>query len=212
MKKILIGTHNNGKYKEIAYLLSKKLQKISPVSLRIKSPKETGKSFNSNSRLKVKFFSNYVNYPVISDDSGLCIKALNNKPGIYSARLAKRYGSFLSAMKVILKKMKNKNDRTATFICSLSYKNKNKITTVEGRLKGKISNQILGKKGFGYDPIFIPEGKKVTFGQMKKLKKIKMDHRYIAFQKLKKISEMLASYTYVTRRAHARPQKHFNTV
>jgi len=186
MKKILIGTHNNGKYKEIAYLLSKKLQKISPVSLRIKSPKETGKSFNSNSRLKVKFFSNYVNYPVISDDSGLCIKALNNKPGIYSARLAKRYGSFLSAMKVILKKMKNKNDRTATFICSLSYKNKNKITTVEGRLKGKISNQILGKKGFGYDPIFIPEGKKVTFGQMKKLKKIKMDHRYIAFQKLKK--------------------------
>ena len=83
MKKILIGTHNRGKFREIAYLLSKKSKKISPILLKIKSPKETGKSFNSNSRLKVKYFSKYVDYPVISDDSGLCIKALGNKPGIY---------------------------------------------------------------------------------------------------------------------------------
>ena len=89
MKKILIGTHNKGKFKEIAYLLPKKYKKISPVSLKIKSPKETGKSFLSNSKLKVRYFSRYVDYPVISDDSGLCIEALNNKPGIYSARLAK---------------------------------------------------------------------------------------------------------------------------
>ena len=104
MKKILIGTHNNGKFKEIAYLLSKKIKKISPLLLKIKSPKETGKSFNANSKLKVKFFSKYVNYPVISDDSGLCIEALNNKPGIYSARLAKKHGCFYKAMKFILKK------------------------------------------------------------------------------------------------------------
>ena len=108
MKKILIGTHNKGKFKEIAYLLSKNLKKISPLSLKIKSPKETGKSFKSNSMLKVKFFSKYVNYPVISDDSGLCIEALNNKPGIYSARLAKKHGSFFKAMNFILKKMKKK--------------------------------------------------------------------------------------------------------
>ena len=95
MKKILIGTHNKGKFKEIAYLLPKKIKKISPLSLKIKSPRETGKSFISNSKLKVRFFSKHVNYPVISDDSGLCISALNNKPGIYSARLAKKYGSFL---------------------------------------------------------------------------------------------------------------------
>ena len=74
MKKILIGTHNKGKFKEIAYLLSKKMQKISPLALKIKSPKETGKTFSSNSKLKVKFFSKHVNYPVISDDSGLCIQ------------------------------------------------------------------------------------------------------------------------------------------
>jgi XTP/dITP diphosphohydrolase len=192
MKKILIGTHNKGKFKEIAYLLSKKLQKISPLKLKIKSPKETGKTFNSNSKLKVNFFSKYVRYPVISDDSGLCIRAFNNKPGIYSARLAKKHGSFLKAMKFILKKMKKKKNRSATFVCSLSFKdNKKKIITAEGKLYGKISDKISGKNGFGYDPIFIPSNYKITFGQMKKSKKIKMDHRFIAFGKLKKKVKIL---------------------
>ncbi|PDH19557.1 MAG: non-canonical purine NTP pyrophosphatase, RdgB/HAM1 family [Pelagibacterales bacterium MED-G43] len=187
MKKILIGTHNKGKFKEIAYLISKKYKKISPVSLKIKSPKETGKSFKSNSKLKVNYFSKFVNYPVISDDSGLCIKALNNKPGIYSARLAKKKGGFFKAMKFILKKMEKNKNRRATFVCSLSYKNiKGKIATVEGRLKGNISYKILGEKGFGYDPIFKPLNKKITFGQMAKIKKINMDHRFVAFKKLKK--------------------------
>ena len=187
MKKILIGTHNAGKFKEIAYLISKKYKKISPISLKIKSPKETGKSFISNSKLKVNYFSKHVDYPVISDDSGLCIQVMNNKPGIYSARLAKKHGSFFKAMKFILKKMRNKKNRRATFVCSLSYKkNDGKIVSVEGRLKGNISNKIIGKKGFGYDPIFIPLNKKFTFGQMPKSQKINMDHRFIAFQKLKK--------------------------
>ena len=187
MKKILIGTHNKGKFKEISYLISKKYKKISPISLKIKSPKETGKTFIANSRLKVKFFSKYVDYPVISDDSGLCIKALNNNPGIYSARLAKKHGSFSKAMKFILKKMKTKKNRSAFFVCSLSYLDKNgKITSVEGKLKGNISMQMRGKNGFGYDPIFIPLKKEITFGQMLKSKKIKMDHRYLAFKKLKK--------------------------
>ena len=188
MKKILIGTHNNGKFKEIAYLISKKYKKISPISLKIKSPKETGKTFISNSRLKVKFFSRYVNYPVISDDSGLCIKALKNKPGIYSARLAKKHGGFLKAMKFILKKMEKIKNRKAVFVCSLSYKDdKGKLFSVEGKLNGIISKKILGKKGFGYDPIFIPVKQKKTFGQMSKLKKIRMDHRFLAFKKLKKL-------------------------
>jgi len=187
MKKILIGTHNKGKFREISYLISKKYKKISPISLKIKSPKETGKTFVANSRLKVKFFSKYIDFPVISDDSGLCIKALNNKPGIYSARLAKKHGSFSKAMKFILKKMKTKENRSAFFICSLSYLDKNgNITSVEGKLKGNISMQMRGTNGFGYDPIFIPLKKEITFGQMPKLKKMKMDHRYLAFKKLKK--------------------------
>jgi len=187
MKKILVGTHNKGKFKEIAYLLPKKYKKISPLNLQIKSPKETGKSFKSNAKLKVKFFSKFVDYSVISDDSGLCIKALNNRPGIRSARLAKKHGSFLEAMKFILKNLKSKRNRSATFVCSLSYKDeRGKITTVQGNLKGTISNKIVGKNGFGYDPIFIPRGQKITFGQMSYIKKINMDHRFLAFKKLSK--------------------------
>ena len=186
MKKILIGTHNKGKFKEIAHLISKKYKKISPIQLKIKSPKETGKTFMANSKLKAKFFATQVDFPVISDDSGLCIKALKNKPGIYSARLAKKHGSFFKAMKFILNKIKKKKNRKATFVCSLSYKSVNKrIFSVEGRVEGNISTKIIGKKGFGYDAIFIPKKKKITFGQMAKSKKIKIDHRFVAFQKLK---------------------------
>ena len=192
MKKILIGTHNQGKFKEIACLISKKYTKVSPLTLKIKSPKETGRTFLSNSKLKVRFFSKFINYPVISDDSGLCIRALRNKPGIHSARLAKRRGSFFQAMKFILKKLKNKKNRLAIFVCSLSYQGVDgKIISVEGRIKGKISTKILGNKGFGYDSIFIPDNYGLTFGQMPKSKKIKMDHRSLAFKKLKKKIKIL---------------------
>ena len=187
MKKILIGTHNKGKFKEISYLISKKFRKINPTSLKIPSPKETGKTFTSNSKLKANFFSQYINYPVISDDSGLCIRALNQQPGIYSARLAKKQGSFFKAMKYILNKMKNKKNRSATFVCSLSFKlPKKKPINAIGKIEGSISHNILGKNGFGYDPIFIPNNYDKTFGEMLKSKKIKIDHRFIAFKNLKK--------------------------
>ena len=187
MKKILIGTHNKGKFKEISFLISKKFRKINPTLLKIPSPKETGKTFTSNSKLKANFFSQYVDYPVISDDSGLCIRALNQKPGIYSARLAKKQGSFFKAMKYILNKMKNKKNRSATFVCSLSFKlPKKKPINAIGKIKGSISYNILGKNGFGYDPIFIPDNYSKTFGEMLKSKKIKIDHRFIAFKNLKK--------------------------
>ena len=192
MKKILIGTHNNGKFKELSYLISSKIKKISPKKLNIESPKETGKTFSSNAILKAKYFSKFSNLPVISDDSGLCIKALKQRPGIYSARWAKRHGSFLKAMKFILRKMKKKNNRSATFVCSLSIiVPKKKIIVVTGKIKGSISKKIIGKNGFGYDPIFIPFSKNITFGQMSKLKKIRMDHRYIAFKKMKKKIKIL---------------------
>ncbi len=192
MIKILIGTHNKGKFREIAQLISKKYKKVSPIELQIKSPKETGRSFKSNSELKANFFSKFVNFPVISDDSGLCIKPLNNKPGIYSARLAKKHGGFFNAMKHILKKLKNKKSRSAVFICSLSFKfPKKKIITVVGKIQGTISKEIKGKNGFGYDPIFIPNFANKTFGQMKKSQKFRCDHRHVAFKKLKKKVKIL---------------------
>ena len=190
-QKILIGTHNKGKFKELGSLLSNKLKKISPRSLKIKSPKETGKTFLANSKIKANYFYKKSKLISISDDSGLSIKCLNGMPGIYSARWAKKHGSFHKAMGKIIKKVKLKykkeKNTDAYFTCCLSIKlNEKKIFSVTGIVKGNISNKILGKKGFGYDPIFIPLRKTITFGQMLKLKKMKMDHRYIAFQKLKK--------------------------
>ena len=193
IKEILIGTHNKGKIKEISYLLNKKIKKITPFDLKIKSPKETGKSFKSNSELKAKYFFKNSKIITISDDSGLSVDCLNNKPGIYSARWAKKYGSFKKAMEKIIflvnKKNKNKKikNTNAKFICSLtlSFSAIKKITKI-GIIKGNISEKIIGKKGFGYDPIFIPKGSKITFAQMNKRKKILMDHRFIAFKKIKK--------------------------
>ena len=192
IKEILIGTHNKGKIKEISYLLNKKIKKISPFELNIKSPVETGKSFKSNSELKAKYFFQKSKKITISDDSGLCIECLDNEPGIYSARWAKKYGGFTQAMSKIIKLVKNKNknknkkNTKAKFICSLTlYVNSKKKITAIGIIDGNITNKKLGKNGFGYDPIFIPVGQKLTFGQMGKNKKMLMDHRYIAFKKLK---------------------------
>jgi XTP/dITP diphosphohydrolase len=190
--KILIGTHNKGKIKEITYLLNKKIKKINPFQLNIKSPRETGKSFKSNSELKARYFFKKSKIFTISDDSGLCVDCLKGKPGIYSARWAKKCGSFEKAMKKIIVSVRNKNikkkikNTKAKFICSLTvaFSIEKKIT-VTGVIRGNISEKILGKNGFGYDSIFIPTGSKKTFGQMNKRKKILKDHRFIAFKKLK---------------------------
>ena len=198
MKKILIGTHNKGKFKEISFLLSKKNKRISPFQLKIPSPKETGKTFLENSKLKANFFSKKSGLISISDDSGLMVSCLSNRPGIYSARWAKKYGGFKNAMAKIIELVDKKNvkvkseNRKAEFICSLTLKKPgaNSISAI-GKIKGKISKKILGKKGFGYDSIFIPRGQNVTFGQMSPKKKILMDHRYLAFKKLKKKTNIL---------------------
>jgi XTP/dITP diphosphohydrolase len=192
IKEILIGTHNKGKIKEISYLLNKKIKKITPFQLNLRSPRETGKSFKSNSELKAKYFFKRSKISTISDDSGLCVDCLDGRPGIYSARWAKKHGSFEQGMKKIIALVKNKNknkkikNTKAKFICSLTFyfSPTKKITTI-GIVEGNISERILGKNGFGYDPIFIPKGKKLTFSQMNKRKKILMDHRFVAFKKLK---------------------------
>ena len=198
IKKILIGTHNKGKIKEISYLLNKKIKKISPFELKIKSPKETGKSFKANSELKAKFFFKRSGVTTISDDSGLSVDCLKGQPGIFSARWAKKYGNFSKAGKKIIKlikeKKKNKKIKNtkAKFICSLTLCSEDsKTITTKGIIEGKISDRLLGKNGFGYDPIFIPKGSKITFGQMSKKKKMLMDHRFLAFKKMKKKTNIL---------------------
>ena len=187
IKKILIGTHNTGKYKEISALLPKRLKKISPIKFGIKPPKETGKTFKDNSVLKAKYFALKSGLYSISDDSGLEVAALKNRPGVYSARWAKKLGSFKKAMAKIIYLLKNKKRRDANFVCALTLATPNgKVTTSIKKLKGNISIAIKGSKGFGYDSIFIPKRKKKTFGEITRKKKMKIDHRYLAYKSLKK--------------------------
>ena len=183
--KILIGTHNKGKFREISDLLPAKIVKVSPNSLNIESPAETGKTFSDNSLLKAKFFCEKSKLVTLSDDSGLEIDCLNNQPGIYSARWAEQYGGFDKAMSEILKKVKEINKGTkARFVSSLTiyWENKKFITEV-GKIEGNISEK-KGLNGFGYDPIFIPDGYSKTFAEMDYKKKLVIDHRYLAYKKL----------------------------
>jgi len=192
IKKIVIGTNNDGKYREICGLLPKKTKKFSIKKFKILSPKEIGKSFEENSMIKASYFSKKINLVCLADDSGLEIDLLNGAPGIYSARWASNKGNFDEAIEKIFKKMnkikKNwKNKSTARFICCLSiYWPNGKSYLSKAIVKGKISPQKKGSNGFGYDPIFIPYGYKKTFGEMKPKLKMSIDHRHKAFLKIKK--------------------------
>ena len=192
--KILIGTNNTGKLKEIRDLLPKNLEIYSTSDFKIKSPIENGKTFEENSLIKAKYFSKKSKMICLSDDSGLEIDYLNGAPGIYSARWGGKKGDFVKAMKRVFKELerKNKNWKTrkikARFICALTiYEPNQKVINSIGKIEGHISPFIKGENGFGYDPIFIPIGKKITFGEMKASKKYKMDHRFKAFKKIKKL-------------------------
>ena len=193
IKKILIGTNNKGKLKEIRDLIPKNIITLSTSSFKIQSPKETGKTFIQNSLIKAKYFSKKTKLICIADDSGLEIDLLKKKPGIYSARWGGVRSDFNKAIKRVYfelsKKDKNwKNKKIkARFICALSicFLNK-KIACVTGSVEGKISSKPRGKNGFGYDPIFIPNKKIKTFGEIKPSQKYKIDHRYKAFKKIKK--------------------------
>ena len=193
IKKILIGTNNKGKLREIRALLPKNIKVFSTSNFNLKSPKENGKSFEENSLIKSKFFSKKTNLICLADDSGLEIDLINKKPGIYSARWAGRNQDFNRAIKKVYKELdkKDKNWRIkkirARFICALSiYFVNKKIACVIGKVNGFISKEPKGKKGFGYDPIFIPFKKTKTFGEMNLSQKCKIDHRFKAFKKIKK--------------------------
>ena len=189
INKIVIGTNNEGKFKEICRLLPKNIKKISLKDYKIKSPPETGKSFHENSVIKARYFSRLLNLPCLSDDSGLCIKALNEEPGIYSARFAKKLGGWTNAMKTLYKNVTETDQKcfAATFHCALALKLKTgEVFTFSGNINGRITWPPRGANGFGYDPFFIPKNSKQTFGEMNHKKKILADHRFMAFKKMAK--------------------------
>ena len=192
IEEIIIGTNNQGKYKEICDLMPDKIKKYFPKELDILSPEETGKSFKENSFIKASYFSKKANQICLSDDSGLEIDLLEGKPGIYSSRWAGIKNNFDLAIRKVFKEMsqvkKNwQSESNARFICCMTlYWPNGKNFFTEGSIKGKISNTKKGKNGFGYDPIFIPDGYEQTFGEMDPKLKMSIDHRFNAFLKLKK--------------------------
>tara|TARA_B100000787_G_scaffold26355_1_gene17544 strand:- start:975 stop:1577 length:603 start_codon:yes stop_codon:yes gene_type:complete len=192
--KLLVGTNNKGKLKEIRGLLPKNLEIYSALDFKIKSPIENGKTFEENSLIKARYYSKKSKMTCLSDDSGLEIDVLKGNPGIYSARWGGKKGDFVKAMNRVFKELdkKDKNWKSkkikAKFICALTiYGTNQKTISTTGKIKGYISGSMKGRNGFGYDPIFIPEGKKITFGEMKPLQKYKIDHRFRAFKKIKKL-------------------------
>ncbi|MDB3859150.1 RdgB/HAM1 family non-canonical purine NTP pyrophosphatase [Candidatus Pelagibacter sp.] len=193
ISKLLIGTNNKGKYKEIKDLLPKYIKTYSTSEFKLKSPKEDGMTFIENSIIKSKYFSKKTRLICLADDSGLEIDILDKNPGIYSARWGGKNADFKKAInrvyKELSKKDKNWKDKKikARFICALSicYLDK-KIVSVMGKVEGYISSKPKGKNGFGYDPIFIPTNRRKTFGEMSSIQKYKIDHRFAAFKKIKK--------------------------
>ena len=191
--KLLVGTNNAGKLREIRDLLPKKIKIYSTSGLKIKSPIENGKTFEENSLIKAKYFSKKLKMTCLSDDSGLEVNILGGAPGIYSARWGGRKADFTKAMNRVFKELDQKDKKwkkkkiKARFVCVLTIFGPNRKTISSmGKIEGHISTLIKGENGFGYDPIFIPNGKKITFGEMEPSQKYKIDHRYKAFKKIKR--------------------------
>ena len=192
IEEIIIGTNNEGKYREICDLLPNGIKKHSPKEFDILTPTETGTSFEENSFIKASHFSKKTNLICLSDDSGLEIDLLKGEPGIYSSRWSGEKNNFDLAIKKIFEKMNNvkkdwENDNAAKFICcmTLFWPNDKSYTSKE-TLKGKISTKKKGQNGFGYDPIFIPNGYNQTFGEMESKLKMSIDHIFKAFDKIRK--------------------------
>jgi XTP/dITP diphosphohydrolase len=191
--KLLIGTNNKGKFREIIDLLPKYIKTYSTADFKLKSPKEDGLTFEENSLIKSKYFSKKTKLICLADDSGLEIDLLNKEPGIYSARWGGKGGNFDKAIKRVYRELSKKDKNwkqkkiKARFVCALSISILDKkIVSVLGKVEGYISSEPKGKNGFGYDPIFILKNKKKTFGEMKFLDKYRIDHRSVAFKKIKK--------------------------
>ena len=192
IKEIIIGTNNDGKYKELCDLLPKKIKKHSPKEFKILSPKEIGESFEENSIMKASYYSKKTSLICLSDDSGLEVDLLEGAPGIHSARWGGIKNNFDQAIERVFDEMgkikKNwKNENAARFVCCLTIFWPNGTSySSRGIVQGKISATKKGKNGFGYDPIFIPDGYSQTFGEMKFKLKMTIDHRFKAFLKIKK--------------------------
>lgn len=195
--RLVIASHNPGKVREIADLLAPYgVEVVSAGDLGLPEPEETGSSFVENAELKARAAAEGAGLPALADDSGLAVSALNGAPGIYSARWAGPDKDFSAAMERVEQELRNANageqgDRSAAFVCALCLAwPDEQVRSFEGRVQGTLVYPPRGSRGFGYDPIFLPEVEQETFGEMEPERKHAMSHRARAFRQL--VAEVFA--------------------
>lgn len=188
LEEIVFASHNEGKIKEIKKLLAPYGIKVkSALDMDLPDVEETGKTFEENSLLKSRTIAKLVNMPCLADDSGLCVDALDGAPGVYSARYApnRDFDKGMEKLLAEMEKSPNKS-RNAHFSCviSLAWPD-GQYKVFAGQVDGKIAFHKMGAGGFGYDPLFVPEGFTSSFAQMSQEEKNKISHRGRAVEKLK---------------------------
>jgi len=185
-QKLVIASHNPGKVAEIFDLLQDfGTEVVSAADLGLTEPIEDGKTFIANAKIKARAATEASGLPSLADDSGLCVHRLNGEPGIYSARWAGPHKDFGLAMTTIHQKLGDKKDRSAHFIAALALAwPDGHMEVFEGRVDGTLVWPAVGNQGFGYDPMFRPDGHDITFGQFDPEAKHKISHRADAFRQL----------------------------
>jgi len=189
MRKLIFASQNEGKVKEVVQiLLELNIEIISLADLNEHIEIiEDGDSFEANAIIKAKQVYNKFKLPTIADDSGLVVEQLNGAPGIYSARYAGKDGNDKANNKKLLTELKSHPEpHIAKFVCAAAYYNGQELHTEIGEFKGRIIDEEHGSYGFGYDPLFVPDGYSITSAEMKPALKNSISHRFNAFNKLKK--------------------------
>lgn len=187
--RLVVATHNPGKARELAAILENRFELVTAGELGLPEPEETETTFVGNALLKARAAARGSGLIALADDSGLSVAALDGAPGVYSARWAGPDKDFALAMGKVESRLEATGikDRAAWFTCALAvaWPDEGPALVVEGRLDGHLVFPGRGDRGFGYDPIFVPEGGQETFGEMEPAAKDAMSHRALAFAKLK---------------------------
>jgi XTP/dITP diphosphohydrolase len=185
-KKLIIASHNKGKLVEIADLIRPfGVEAISAGTLGLPEPEETGSTFEANAALKAHASANGAKLPALADDSGVAVAALHGDPGIYSARWAGPTKDFTIAMRKVEEALAGKSDRRASFVAVLALAwPDGHLEQFRGEVHGTLVWPPRGNRGFGYDPMFVPDGHQMTFGEMDPAAKHAISHRARAFEKL----------------------------
>jgi len=183
--KLVFATHNPNKLKEVQQLVPSFIELVSLDAIGCTTDiPETATTLEGNARIKADFITNTYNLPCFADDTGLLVNSLNDEPGVYSARYAGPQNDSQANMDKLLDKLKGKANRTAYFNTVIALNLHGKTHIFDGRIKGEITKNQKGENGFGYDPIFKPNGYEKTFAELPLSVKNEISHRSLAFKKL----------------------------